>query len=95
MRSTIDTYRRKEISDFGMALQLNESEVTKAIKTVKALCAHTVTITIREAEAHHMVLVSEAETCHATSIKEVKANHPSALAEAEDCCSTAIREAES
>ena len=56
MRSTIDVHWKKEVSDFGMALCQNESEVTEAIKTAKALCGHA----IREVEAHHAVLISEA-----------------------------------
>ena len=74
-----------------MALCQNVSKVTKAIKTAKALCAHT----IREAEAWCMTLISKAEICHVACIKEVEADCASALAEAENCCSTAIREAES
>ena len=76
-RSTIDTCRRKEISEFGMALCLNESEVAEAMKTVKALCAHTVrkvealcAHTIREAEAHHTALVSKADIHHVACIKK-------------------------
>ena len=57
MRSTINTHWRKEVSNFGMALCQNESKVTEAIKTAKALCAHTV----REAEAHCTKLISEAK----------------------------------
>ena len=102
MRSTINTCRRKEISDFGMSLCHNESEVTKAIKTAKALCAHTIrevealcAHTIWEAEAGHTVLVSKVKTHHVTCIKEAEANCTSALAEAEDHCSTAIRRVES
>ena len=102
MRSTINAHRKKEISDFGMALHLNESKVTKAVKTVKALCVCTgrevealCVRTIREADAHCMALVSEAETHHVAFIKEGEANHASALAEAVDHCSIAIREAES
>ena len=90
-RSTIDAHWRKEVSDFGMALHQNESQVTEAIKIGKALCAHT----IREGEACHMVLISEAKIQHAACIREAEANCASALAEAENSCSTAIREAES
>ena len=60
-----------------MALCLNESEVTKAIKTVKVLCGEAQSLcacTIREAEAHCMVLVREAKTHHVTCIKEAEAN---------------------
>ena len=32
MRSTTDAHQRKEVSDFGMTLHQNESEITKAIK---------------------------------------------------------------
>ena len=92
MRSTIDAHQRKEVSDFGMALCQNESEITEAIKAAKALCAWT----IREVEAHHAVLISKARNLtHATCIKEAEADCAHALAEAENCCSTAIREAES
>ena len=86
-RSTIDGCWRKEVSDFGMALCQIESEVTKAIKTANALCAHT----IRKAEAYHMALISKDKMQHATCIKEVEADCASALAEAENCCSAAIR----
>ena len=91
MESTIDLHRRKEISDFGMALQHNESKVTKARKTEKGLCAHT----IREAEACHMALIGEAKIHHVACIKEAEADCARALAEAENHCFTAIREAES
>ena len=57
MRSTIDAHQRKEVSDFGMALCQNESEVTKAIKAAKALHAQT----IKDAEACCEVLISEAK----------------------------------
>ena len=90
-KATIDTHRRKKISDLRMALHHNESKVTKAIKIEKALCTHT----IREAEAHPMVLISEAEIWHVACIKEVEADCASALAEAENYCSTAIRNAKS
>ena len=58
MRSTITAHQRKEFSDFGMALCQNESEITETIKAVKALCAQT----IRDVEAHHLVLISEAKS---------------------------------
>ena len=90
-RSSINAHRRKQVSDFGMALCQNESDITKAIKEVKALCAHT----IREVEAHWVVLISEAEIWHATCIKEAESDCDHTLAEVENCCSTAIREAES
>ena len=45
-RSTINTCWRKEVSDFGMALCQNESEI-EAVKAAKALCAWI----IRDAEA--------------------------------------------
>ena len=77
-RSTIDACWRKEVSDFGMALYQNESEITEAIKAVKALCAWT----IREAEANCAVLISEAKVQHATCIKEAEANCTHTLAEA-------------
>ena len=89
-RSSIDTCRRKQVSDFGMALHQNESVITEAIKEAKALCA----CTIREVEAHQMVLIREAKIWHTTCIKEAEANCDHALAEAENYCSTAIREAE-
>ena len=91
MRSTIDADQRKEISDFGIALHQNESEVTETIKTVKALCAHS----IREVEACHVVLICKTKIQHATCIKEAEADCASAVAEAENHCSTAIREVES
>ena len=47
----------KQVSDFGMALHQNESETTKALKKVKALCAHT----IQDAQTHWTVLISESE----------------------------------
>ena len=74
-----------------MALCQNESEITKAIKEAKALCA----CTIRDVEAHWAALMTTAKIQHATCIKEVEANCAPALAEAENSCSTAIREAES
>ena len=90
-RSSIDTHQRKQVSDFGMALCQNESEITKAFKEAKTLCA----CTIRDAEAHWTALISEAEIQHAACIKEAEANCACTLAEAENCCSTAIREVES
>ena len=90
-RSSISAHWRKWVSDFGMALCQNESEVTEAIKEVKALCAHT----IRDAEACQAALISKAEVWHATCIKEAEANCVHTLAEADNHCSTAIREAES
>ena len=90
-RSSINACQRKQISDFGMALCPNESEITKAIKEVKALCAHT----IRDVEACQEVLISEAENWHAACIKEAKANCACTLTKAENHCSTVIREAES
>ena len=56
-KSSIDTHWRKQVSDFGMALCQNESEVTKAIKEAKALCV----CTIRNAETCWTVLISEAK----------------------------------
>ena len=91
MKSTINTHWRKEISDFGMALCQNVSEVTKPIKIEKALCVHT----FREAEAHCTVLIGKAKICHIACIKEVETDCAIALAEAKNCCSTAIREVES
>ena len=44
---TNNVHQRKQVSGFGMALCQNESDITKAIKEVKALCAHT----IREVDA--------------------------------------------
>ena len=41
-RSSIHALQRKQVSDFGMALCQNESEITEAIKEVMALCAHTI-----------------------------------------------------
>ena len=86
-RSSIDAHWRKQVSDFGMALCQNESDITEAIKEVKALCAKT----IRDVEAHQAVLISKAEIWHAACIKEAKANCAHTLTEAENCCSTAIR----
>ena len=74
-----------------MALHQNESETTKAIKEMKALCDHT----IWDAETHQTALISEAKVWHMACIKEIEDNCIHALAEAENCCSTAIREAES
>ena len=61
-RSSLDAHWRKQVSDCEMALCQNESETTKAINEAKVLC----TCTIREAEAHGVTLISEAEssTCH-------------------------------
>ena len=70
MKSTINTHGRKAVSDFGMALCQNESEVTEAIKAAKALCAQT----IRDVEAHHAVLISEAKVHHTAYIKEAEAS---------------------
>ena len=47
-RSSINACQRKQVSDFGMALCQKESDITKAIKEAKALCA----CTIRDVEAH-------------------------------------------
>ena len=47
-RSSINAHWRKQVSDFGMALHQNESEITKGIKEVKAFCTHT----IRDVEVH-------------------------------------------
>ena len=74
-----------------MALHQNESEITEAIKEAKTLCAHTT----REAEAHWVMLISEADAQHATCIKEAEANCASITAEVENCCSMVIRKAES
>ena len=74
-----------------MALCQNESDITKAIKEAKALCAHT----IKDVEAHQVALVSKAKIQHTTCIKEAEADCAHALAEAENHCSTTIREAES
>ena len=90
-RSSINAHQRKQVSDFGMALHQNESEVTKAIKEAKALCIHTV----RDVEAHWAVLISEAKVWHAACIREAEANCARTLAEAENHCSTVIRETES
>ena len=49
-RSSINANWRKWVSDFGMALCQNESEITKE---AKALCA----CTIRDAETHWAVLI--------------------------------------
>ena len=49
--------RRKQVSDFGIALYQNESETTKAIKEVKALCA----CTNWDADTHQTALISKAE----------------------------------
>ena len=87
-RSSINACWRKQVSDFGMPLCQNESEVTEAIKEVKALCA----CTIRDAEACTAALISKAKIQHAVCIKEVEANCAHALAEAENHCSTAIRD---
>ena len=57
-RSSINACQRKQVSDFGMALHQNESEITKAIREAKALCAHT----IRDVEAYLAVLISEAKS---------------------------------
>ena len=84
MRSTINTYWRKEVSDFGMALCQNESEITEAIKAAKALCAWT----IRDVEACHVVLISKAKVWHTTCIKEAEANCVQTLAETENYCLT-------
>ena len=83
MRSMINACQRKEVSDFGMALQQNESEITKAIKALKALHA----CTIRDAEACWAVLIGKAKVWHAACIKEAEANCAHVLAEAENCCS--------
>ena len=90
-RSSINTCQRKQVSDFGMALHQNESEMTEAIKEAKALCAHT----IQDVETCWTVLISKAKVWHATCIKEIEDNCAHALAEAGNCCLTAIREAES
>ena len=90
-RSSINACQRKQVSDFGMALHQNESEITKATKEAKALCAHT----IRDVEAHWAVLISKAKIWHASCIKEVEANCAHAFTEAENFCSTATMEAES
>ena len=89
-RSSIDTHWRKQVSDFGMALCQNKSEITEAIKEGKTLCAHN----IRGAEACQAALKSKAEIQHAACIKEATANCACTLTEAENCCSTAIREVE-
>ena len=89
-RSSFDAHQWKQVSDFEMSLHQNELETTEAIKEAKTLC----TCTIREAEAHHMTLISEEETWHAACIKEAKANCASIVVEAENG-SMAIRKAES
>ena len=79
-RSSIDAHWRKQVSDFGMALCQTESEITEAIKEAKALCA----CTMRDAEAHWAVLISEAKVWHGACIKEAEANCAHTLAEAEN-----------
>ena len=54
-RSSLDARQRKQVSNFGMALHLIESETTEAIKAAKALCAHT----IQDVETHWMALINE------------------------------------
>ena len=90
-RSSINTHQRKQVSDFGMTLHQNESEITEAIKEAKALCA----CTIRDVEACQAVVISEDKVWHTACIKEAEANCAHTLAEAENHCSTAIREPES
>ena len=90
-RSSIDAHWRKQVSDLGMALCQNESDITEVIKEVKALCAHT----IKDVEACWVALISKAKILHTTCIKEAEAKCAGALAETENCCSAAIREAES
>ena len=90
-RSSIDAHWRKQVSDFGVVLCQNESEIMEAIKEAKALCAHT----IRDAEACWAGLISKAKVQHAACIKEAEANWAHTLAEAENHCPTAIMEAES
>ena len=74
-----------------MAHSQNESDITKAIKAAKALCAQT----IGDAEACHAVVISEAKVQHTACIKEAEAECACALAEAENCYSAAIGEVES
>ena len=89
-RSSINTHWRKQLSDFGMVLCQNESEITVAIKEAKTLCA----CTIRDMEAHWAALISKAKIWHAACIKKAEANCAHTLTVAENHCSTAIRDVE-
>ena len=73
-RSSIDAHWRKQVSDFGMALHQNESEVTEAIMEVKALCACTIwhATCIKEVEADCAHALAEAENCCSTVIREAE-----------------------
>ena len=90
-RYSLDARKKRQVSNFGMALHQIESDTTEAIKEVKALCA----CTTWDMETHLMALTSEAKVSHATCLKGIEDECSFALAEAENCCSTTIRQAES
>ena len=90
MRSSLDTHRWKQVSDFKMALHQNEAGATEAIREAKAHCG----ATIGKVEAHHNTHIRKAKAHHATLIREAEANCTSNVGEAEAICTSIIMEAE-
>ena len=101
-RSSLDACQWKQVSDFEMALCLNEAEATEAIRDAKAHCGTTIreteaccTTHIREAKAHHTTHIREAENDFTSHIRDAEADYASITIEAEACSTADIRKVES
>ena len=80
-RVSMDTHRRKEVSDFQMALFQSEAQTTEIVREAEAMCA----TAVREAKAHCANIIQDAEATCARIIREAETastEHAHALQEA-------------
>ena len=58
VKSSIDAHQQKLVSEFSMAIRLNNSEATESVKEEKAICTHS---------------IQEVENCHSMAIRKAEA----------------------
>ena len=79
IKSSIDAWWQKLVSEFSMALHQNDSETTESIKEAKAMCAHSVqevenccSVAIREAEAQRVFQAISLQQSHHKTVQHLE-----------------------
>ena len=89
-KASIDAHRWRAIRELGMELCQNESQATKSIKEVKAMCSQ---VTLDARTACFQVTL-DAKTTSSAAVKEAKITWDHITWEAKGTCSTTIRDVE-
>ena len=90
-KGSIDTRRQRAVSDLGVMLPQNESQVAATVKEARTICSQTAldiwtacSLSILEAQISYLVAVKEAKPTRSHLLQEAKATCSKTICESED-----------